>query len=295
MNFTMRVGTGSRSFIIKQSRPWVEKYPDIPAPVERTIMEGRFYSLIRSNKKLAAYTPGILGIDEKSFVILMADLGGQGDLTTLYEKDNKISQIDLEKLVAFISELHQSFHVSQTAFRITNPEMRRLNYEHLFVFPFKEKNNFDLNTVQPGLQAVSLLYKRDERLKRKAVELGAVYLSDGDILLHGDFYPGSWLNTSEGVKVIDPEFCFFGPPEFDLAVFIAHMKMAQQSSETVQWILNNYKGINNLNRQLLSGFAGIEVMRRIIGLAQLPLSLTLEEKEQLLKEAYGLIIGEQSL
>ena len=35
MNLTLRVQTEERSFILKQARPWVEKYPDIPAPKER--------------------------------------------------------------------------------------------------------------------------------------------------------------------------------------------------------------------------------------------------------------------
>ena len=33
MNLTLRVRTGQRSLILKQARPWVEKYPHIAAPV----------------------------------------------------------------------------------------------------------------------------------------------------------------------------------------------------------------------------------------------------------------------
>ena len=32
MNCTLRVTTNARTFVLKQSRPWVEKYPDIPHP-----------------------------------------------------------------------------------------------------------------------------------------------------------------------------------------------------------------------------------------------------------------------
>ena len=35
MNFVLRVTTNQRSFILKQARPWVEKFPQIDAPVER--------------------------------------------------------------------------------------------------------------------------------------------------------------------------------------------------------------------------------------------------------------------
>ena len=41
MNCAVRVTTTATSFILKQSRPWVEKYPEIAAPVERALREGR--------------------------------------------------------------------------------------------------------------------------------------------------------------------------------------------------------------------------------------------------------------
>src|SRR3954453_6843011 len=43
MNTTVRVFTDARSFILKQSRPWVAKYPDIAAPWDRALVEGYFY------------------------------------------------------------------------------------------------------------------------------------------------------------------------------------------------------------------------------------------------------------
>ncbi|MEM1390421.1 MAG: hypothetical protein AAGG45_05010, partial [Pseudomonadota bacterium] len=34
------------SVILKRSRPWVEKYPDIPAPIERAGVEAAFYEAV---------------------------------------------------------------------------------------------------------------------------------------------------------------------------------------------------------------------------------------------------------
>ncbi|MBK8314154.1 MAG: hypothetical protein IPL01_09085 [Acidobacteria bacterium] len=42
MNYTLRVETSDRSFILKQARPWVEKYPQVSAPWDRAIVEGSF-------------------------------------------------------------------------------------------------------------------------------------------------------------------------------------------------------------------------------------------------------------
>jgi 5-methylthioribose kinase len=175
----------------------------------------------------------------------------------------------------------------------TNQEMRVLNHEHIFNYPFLEDNGFDLNSVQPGLQALAVPYKQDAGLKKTVQQLGDVYLANQSgtpkTLLHGDYYPGSWLQTADGVKIIDPEFCFYGPAEFDLGVMIAHLMMAQQPLETLDIILENYEQPTGFSETLRRQFTGVEIMRRLIGLAQLPLSLSLEQKQSLLEEAHSLL------
>ena len=46
MNFTLRVITNSRTFILKQSRDYVEKYPQVAAPGQRVLREAEFYQLL---------------------------------------------------------------------------------------------------------------------------------------------------------------------------------------------------------------------------------------------------------
>jgi 5-methylthioribose kinase len=40
-------------------------------------------------------------------------------------------------------------------------------------------------------------------------------------------FPGSWLKAADGLRVIDPEFCFLGDPEFDCGILAAHLMIAQ--------------------------------------------------------------------
>jgi 5-methylthioribose kinase len=115
--------------------------------------------------------------------------------------------------------------------------------------------------------------------------LGEKYLKKGTKLLHGDFYPGSWLKTASGLKVIDPEFSFLGDAEFDLGVMIAHLKMAKFDSIQIDEIVKEYTNRSTLDLNLLAQYTGVEILRRLIGLAQLPLKLELHEKLQLVEEA----------
>lgn len=292
MNFTMRVYTSlGKTFIVKQSRDYVEKYPAIPAPANRAVIEGLFFEFTQQNAVLKSFMPKLLGVDEKNNIIMTEDLGLANDYTFLYKSNERLNSEDLSQMVEFISHLHSSFRSDSSNAIFANREMRALNHEHIFLYPFMEENGFDLDNIQSGLQSESMFYKKDEQLKAVIKNLGDKYLADGPYLLHGDYYPGSFLKTDSGIKIIDPEFCFYGYAEFDLGVLIAHLKMSEQSHELIDEVLEKYLKGADFNEKLLNQFVGVEILRRIIGLAQLPLSLSLETKKELLTEAKGLIMN----
>jgi 5-methylthioribose kinase len=61
MNCTLRVTTTSGSFILKQSRSYVERYPSIPAPTERIHREEEFYAIVRRDELIRSFTPEEIG------------------------------------------------------------------------------------------------------------------------------------------------------------------------------------------------------------------------------------------
>jgi 5-methylthioribose kinase len=290
MNCVLRVETAARSFIVKQSRGYVEKYPQLLAPAERVLTEAAFYKKIASVKEVQDIMPKILGIDAVNNLIALEDLGLSNDYTILYNLEQKIQEAELQQLVNYLNGLHQSFQKIVVDDELANTELRKLNYEHIFEYPFKEENGFNLDDVQNGLQDIAIPYKKDGELKKKIERLGSLYLSKGKYLLHGDYYPGSWLKTADGIKVIDPEFCFYGLREFDLGILIAHLYLTQQQKSTITFIEQEYVSYAELNPTILNGFIGTEIMRRLIGLAQLPLKMDLKTKANLLVFARDLIL-----
>ncbi|MFT5964620.1 MAG: 5-methylthioribose kinase [Flavobacterium sp.] len=290
MNCVLRIETAARSFIIKQSRGFVEKYPQIAAPAARVLTEGAFYEKIAKSMEVQRIMPVLIGIDAVNNLIALEDLGKTNDYSVLYDLEQKITEEELLQLVNYLNSLHQGFQKTIVDGELTNTEMRTLNYEHIFEYPFREENGFNLDTVQEGLQELALPYKKDLALKQKIELLGSLYLSKGKYLLHGDYYPGSWLKTSDGSKVIDPEFCFYGLREFDLGVLFAHLYLTQQEESVIGLVKEKYHSYGELNTSILNGFIGAEIMRRLIGLAQLPLKMDLKTKAVLLQFAKDLIL-----
>lgn len=289
MNMVLRIKTENRSFILKQANPFVQKYPNIPAPQERVAVEAKFYTLIATLPSIKHYMPSLIGFDAEHHILAVEDLGESADFTFIYQKGKYLTNIQLNQAVDFLSIMHNTNFDSDEL--PSNLALRQLNHEHLFVYPYLEDNGFNLDTIQVDLQAVAMRYKKDEALKKKMKTLGKVYLSSGRTLLHGDYYPGSWLRTNDTLKVIDPEFCFFGDCEYDLGVLMAHLKMAQAPTEQLEMVVATYEKPSYFNPTLVDLFTGMEIMRRIIGLAQLPLDLTLAERTVILAEAYELIMA----
>ena len=303
MNYTLRVETNARSLIVKQARPYVEKYPSIAAPVERAVIEGQFYRRIAHNPALRTAMPELLGADNTESLLVLEDLGESRDYTYLYEgtvsgPNYQLNPAELRELVQFIALLHSQFRTDHPDPAFANQAMRALNAEHLFHYPFLADNGFDLDTVQPGLQALAMPYKQDDRLKKTVAGLAECYMGNTTTgsysLLHGDYYPGSWLNAKAGIRIIDPEFCFYGPPEFDLGVMLAHLHMARQPEVVLNQVRAGYNRPEGFNENLLRQFTGVEILRRLIGLAQLPLSLSLAEKETLLATAAQLVVSPEA-
>ena len=279
MNLVLRIKTNMDSYILKQSKPFVRKYPQIPAPISRIEVEYRFLTLLNANRYLASHSPKVLHYDSKAHLMLLEDLGEGSDFLPLYGGIRQLQTNELIHLVAYLMHLHQV----QVADFPNTDGMRTLNHEHIFEFPFLEENGFDLDQIQPGLQEASLPYKRDAVLKAKIHSLGQRYLKTGKTLIHGDFYPGSWLEVASGIKIIDPEFGGLCDAEFDLGVLLAHLDLTQQDSRLAHLVQTTYTLA--VDWDLVKQYRGVELLRRLIGIAQLPVTLSLDEKKSLLDQA----------
>ena len=83
--------------------------------------------------------------------------------------------------------------------------------------------------------------------------------------------------------MIDPEFCFCGPIEFELGVVAAHWVFcgSEAGSATIDRVCELYS--KEVSRKLLEGFTGAELVRRLIGVAKPPLDADLARRTEWLE------------
>lgn len=273
MNLTLRVTTTRRSVILKQARPWVEKYDHIAAPWDRAVFEQRFYGKTAALAGVAERMPALLGADDLSRTLLLEDLGTAGDYADLYA-GGPLSEAELDAVGTFLAALHGGTRGRPDP-TFANRDMRALNHAHIYMLPLSGQLDLPLDDHEAGLADAAARLRRDDTYVDSMRRTGERYLMDGPCLLHGDCFPGSWLRTVNGLRLIDPEFCFYGDPEFDIAVTVAHLALARRDQAAAERFVAAASAEGPpLDTALLAHYAGAEVMRRLLGVAQLPIAPT---------------------
>ena len=284
MNIVRRVrltthGDEEATLILKQAPPFVARFPHLPAPPERAAVEAAFYRTVAGSAPVAALVPGLHGHDAGAQVLALEDLGNAEDYSRWYRDQPTRAEAKpvVDRLTKWLSQLHQ---LPVTASAFENRSMRNLNHAHIFDIPYRADSGVALT---PALQGERERLAQSPAVRAALARLGAVYLApatrgDQGSLLHGDFYPGSWLPRASGaLGVLDVEFSFAGAPEFDLGVFIAHLEFCGLGALT-DTVLSEYQHQRSCNTTLCLAFAGAELLRRLLGVAQLPLSAGEEQK-----------------
>lgn len=293
MNLTLRVRTDRRRFIVKQARPWVEKYNDIPAPWDRSHSEIGFYQKIQAIREVASRMPRLLGCDREARVMLLEDLPAARDLSDVYDPSLREAQApsaaERAELALYLRHLHCDSEAEADP-ALANRAMRELNHAHMFEIPMDDPPPVDLDALEPGLADATALLRGDAAYRSALGETGARYLSeaDGRCLVHGDYFPGSWLRTDLGLRIIDPEFGFFGDPELDLGFAVAHFALAGLPPDSARHLLESYsKGREAVTTDVgwIARYAAVEVMRRLVGVAQLAIPASRGFRKDLLERS----------
>jgi 5-methylthioribose kinase len=286
MNRTLRVRTSERSLIVKQSFPWVAKYPQFAAPWDRIVGEHAFYERVRGVAGVGERMPAVIHFEPRGRWMVLEDLGEGGDYTDLY-RGATVGEEDLRELAGYLCRLHA---VRPHGEPTRNMEMRVLNHAHLFEIPFRSGNGLDLEAISPGLGAAGARVTSNRDLVERAAGLGRrVYLGDGPSLLHGDFFPGSVVRGVAGPRVIDPEFSFDGRAEIDEGIWLGHLVLAGQGVAALERWRRLYRGPEGHDEVLAVGLAGVEIVRRLIGYAQLPLGCSARGRIVRLEVGAGLV------
>ncbi|HCD52583.1 MAG TPA: hypothetical protein DEQ34_09055 [Balneolaceae bacterium] len=286
MNYVVRViPDRAPAFVLKQSRPWIENFPEIDAPVFRSRVEFRFSELAHQTTDLQKFIQMEYEYDEISFMLKMKEFQNAESLADAYGAKNEISISDIDQVLEFLATVNGLSGYNSFP---RNMEMRRLNHHFAFVAPYTRFTEFELDDTQEGLADLKKIVTGNISLKHKVISLGEKYLQGGNTIQHGNLELSNILRVGESIKIVDSEFAFQSVPEWDAAVFMAHLYLSDSPSSIIEYFTDNLN-FKRFDHTAFFGFAGIEIISRLLGLCQLPVTFSIDQKEELIKKAIHLI------
>lgn len=269
-----RVPARGASWIVKQARPTLERFPEYSASTERIVFEQRWFGIARP-ADVANVCPAILHFDEAGRVLVLEDLGDAERLDRAL-----LRGADVGAALAAVARLLAAVHAATRgdpalAARFANHDMQTLHGEHVFRLPFAV-NDFPL---EPALRARAERVWQDAELGTIAARAYARYGEPRGALVHGDVQAGNILLPSGGgAKLLDAEIAHVGDPAFDVGMLLAHVLLAglardalPAAAETACATWDAYAVAGDRDAVPFADtvrYAGIEVLRRTIGAAR---------------------------
>ena len=104
----------------------------------------------------------------------------------------------------------------------TNPELCKITEDLVLTEP--DYNYKGRNIITPGNESyVEQKLYRDEELHAEVGALRLAFMNNAQALLHGDLHTGSVFANETGIRVLDPEFAFYGPIGYDIGNVIGNL------------------------------------------------------------------------
>jgi 5-methylthioribose kinase len=268
---------GGRSFVVKQARPALERFPQYQVDTARIVFEARYYETVRPHDH-EGLCPAVHGFDEDARVLVLEDLGGAERLDRALAR-GACPLAAAAALGRFLGRVHAATaDAPGLAARFANDAMRCLHGDHIFLLPFRD-NDFPLEAAVAERAA---RVRADAELVVAADAAHARYLEPRGALVHGDVQAGNVLLPEAGPRLLDAEIAHVGDPAFDLGTLVAHLAFpaaargeAAAARPLVEAAFSAYHGAH-AGAELpgfaaVARYAGLEWMRRTIGAARVDL------------------------
>lgn len=308
LNYVFRVSKeNGESVIVKQAGPQARISEDFVLSTERNRIETEVLMLE------AEYTPNLVPkiflLDEVMGACIMEDLKNFEimrkkliEFNTYPLFSEQIAQFMAENLMRTTDFLMNPVEKKKLQKKFINPELCEITEQLVYTEPYIDFKN--QNILTEGIEEfVQTVVYNDQSLHVQVAKLKQDFLTNAQALLHGDLHTGSIFINDKEMKVIDPEFAFFGPIGYDVGCLIANLTfaylraIAYEETEFISWVekvleeiivkfeeksvailkestepFTKYNEvINEFMRTIIRdsfAIAGLELNRRVIGLAK---------------------------
>ncbi|MET8978659.1 S-methyl-5-thioribose kinase [Streptomyces sp. NPDC004539] len=299
---------GGHSLAVKQALPWVRVAgPSWPMNPDRADAEARAYEQVA--KVAPDKIPAILGYDPENYALVMEDMSDLEVLRTLLNEGASYGPDTSARIGEFVAQLTfttsdfgmPSAERKALVAASVSPELCKITEDVVLSEPYIEHEH---NHWLPELAGLAAEFRSDSVLRTEVADLRHTFMTSAQALLHGDLHTGSVMvgerDGAHVVRVFDPEFSFVGPIGYDLGLYWANALVSEEraralgtSTDHADQVRLSWEAFETEFRRLWPtrvdtffddayldrflrrvwtdsvGYAGTEIVRRIIGFAHL--------------------------
>ena len=140
-----------------------------------------------------------------------------------------------------------------------NPSMCDISERLVFSEPYTNAKGSN-KLFEPNKAWLEQELYQDPALKLAVAKLETRFMDNAQSLIHGDLHSGSIFVKTGSTMVLDPEFAFFGPAGYDIGNVVAHFAIAwaaaEASMEAGEEKTNYLSYLESCMTQVISVFRG---------------------------------------
>ena len=239
-----------KSIVLKQADKLLRS-SGRPLDLTRSKIEA---NILRIENNLAPhYVPEIYFYDEIMCVLAMEDISEYKNLRTELVAGkifpnfaDNISEFLSRTLLLTTDLFMDKFEKKKNVKEFINPELCDISECLVFTEPYN--NNRNRNVITSGNEEFvkNTLYENED-LHFAILKLREKFMNYSQALIHGDLHSGSIFINEKGIKIIDPEFSFYGPMAYDVGNVIGNlyfplyrakffMEDSKKKEEFINWL-----------------------------------------------------------
>ena len=231
INYVFRVQdtTGGTSVIIKHADVLLRS-SGRELDVHRNEIEA---NILQLHGTLApGLVPKVYAYDPVMCIVAMEDVGRYKNLRsellarkTFPTLAEEISTFMVRTLLPTTDIAMDSATKKDAVSRYINKDLCKISEDLVFTEPYIDYKGRNIIT-DGNLEYVQRELYEDDSLLLEAAKLKQNFMNNAQALLHGDLHSGSIFANQTGIKVLDPEFAFYGPIGYDVGNVIGNLIFA---------------------------------------------------------------------
>lgn len=231
INYVFKVSNpkSNKSIVIKQADKFLRS-SGRPLDVYRNKIEAEILKIER--QYASDYVPEVYAYDDMMCILAMEDISEYKNMRKELMEGKSfphfadtIADFLARTLLPTTDLVLERGQKKENVKLFTNKELCDITEDLVLTEPYDDYKK--RNIVLPeNKEFVEKFLYHNEPLKVEVGELRNNFMNQAQALLHGDLHSGSIFINEKGIKIIDPEFAFYGPIGYDIGNVIGNLFFA---------------------------------------------------------------------